>query len=116
MVGVGTNLSQLTFCAMINYLSQKIVSKYTIGTAVSGVLISGIRIVITAIYGVDDQSYLPIIIYFIVAGFINTANIVLNIKFCRSTVYRQNIDYYLLHRDNQKEKNSFFMSTSSNRV
>lgn len=49
ILGIGGNTSQLTFFAMINYLSQDVVSKFTVGTAVSGLLTTAIRATITAI-------------------------------------------------------------------
>lgn len=53
-IGIGGNTSQLTFFAMINYFSQDVVSKFTVGTAVSGLLITVIRAVITGIFGSND--------------------------------------------------------------
>jgi small-conductance mechanosensitive channel len=51
VMGIGSNLAQLSYMAMFNYLSQDVVSKYTVGTAVSGLVITGIRALITLIYG-----------------------------------------------------------------
>lgn len=99
VIGIGANTSQLTFFAMINYLSQNIVSKYTVGTAASGLLITIIRAIITAIFGSDDDSVTPIIIYFAITLALNTFNIFLNIRFCRSSVYKHKIDHFLVHRD-----------------
>ena len=50
-IGCGANMSQLTFFAMINYLSQKVVSIFTVGTAVSGLFMIIVRIILTAIFG-----------------------------------------------------------------
>jgi hypothetical protein len=84
IIGVGANLTQLTFYAMINYLSQDVVSKFTIGTAVSGLFIAVVRAVLTAIFGSDNTSSTPTIIYFVIAiGFI-TFDLVLNYYFCKS--------------------------------
>ena len=87
-IGFGLNLSQLTFYAMINYLSQDVVSKYTVGTAVSGLSITCLRALITLIYGVEDSSTIPIIIYFAIALAFNLMDMVLNIYFCFSAVYK----------------------------
>ena len=50
-IGIGANVSQLTFFAMINYLSQDVVSKFTVGTAVSGLFMIIVRIILTLIFG-----------------------------------------------------------------
>ena len=98
-IGIGGNLSQLTFFAMINYLSGSVVSKYTVGTAVSGLLITTLRAVITAIFGSDNTSNTPTIIYFAIAIGFNTIDMFMNIKFCKSSVYKHKIDHFLLHKD-----------------
>ena len=103
-IGMGANISQLCFFAMINYLSQDVVSKFTVGTAVSGLAIGCIRAIITLIFGVKDESSNPIIIYFIIALSINTLDILMNIKFCKSSVYKHKIDHFLLHHDKEKKK------------
>ena len=102
LIGIGGNISQLTFFAMINYLSQNVVSKFTVGTAVSGLMITLIRLVITAIFGSSNASLAPIIIYFVIAIAFNTFNIFLNIYFCKSEVYKHKIDHFLLNRDKDK--------------
>ena len=91
LIGVGGNLSQLSFFAMINYLSQNVVSKFTVGTAVSGLFMTGARAIITLIFGVEDKSSTPIIIYFVIALIFNIMDMFLNIYFCRSDVYKQKI-------------------------
>ena len=50
-IGLGASTSQLTFFAMINYLSWKVVSKFNVGTAISGLFMVVIRIIITFIFG-----------------------------------------------------------------
>ena len=88
-IGFGANLSQLSFFAMINYLSWEVVSKFTVGTAVSGLFMVLVRIIITLFFGTDDNSsFLPILIYFVIALSVNTADIFMNIKFCKSDVYK----------------------------
>lgn len=91
-IGIGSNLSQLTFFAMINYLSQNVVSKFTVGTAVSGLFMTGVRAIITLIFGVEDKSSTPIIIYFIIALVFNVMDMILNIYFCRSNIYKHKIE------------------------
>jgi MFS family permease len=99
MIGIGSNLSQITFFAMINYLSQDVVSKFTVGTAVSGLFITTIRIIILAIAGAGDKSVTPIIIYFVIAMGFNTFDLFLNIHFCKSSVYKEKIDKFLIKHD-----------------
>ena len=82
---------------MINYLSQQVVSKFTVGTAVSGLFMAVVRVILTLIFGVDDDTSGPIIIYFIIAIAFNTIDMFINIKFCKSSVYKHKIDHYLLH-------------------
>jgi len=102
IIGVGANLTQLSFYAMINYLSQDVVSKFTIGTAVSGLFIAVVRAVLTAIFGSDSTSSTPTIIYFVIAIAFITFDLVLNYYFCKSSVYKHKIDYFLLHHDKEK--------------
>jgi hypothetical protein len=103
MIGIGINLFNLTVFAMINYLSQDVVSKCTIGTAVSGLAITGIRTIIVLIYGSTDTSNTPIIIYFGIVIVVNTINMVLNIFFCKSSVYKHKIDHFLLPHYKEKQ-------------
>ena len=102
IIGVGANLTQLSFYATINYLSQDVVSKFTIGTAVSGLFIAVVRAVLTAIFGSDNTSSTPTIIYFVIAIAFITFDLVLNYYFCKSSVYKHKIDYFLLHHDKEK--------------
>jgi hypothetical protein len=87
-IGLGSNISQLSFFAMINYLSQDVVSKFTVGTALSGLFITLVRLIILAIAGAGSTSVAPIIIYFAIAMAFNTFDLFLNIHFCKSEVYR----------------------------
>jgi len=98
-IGIGGNLSQLSFFAMINYLSQNVVSKFTVGTAVSGLFITGVRVVITLIFGVEDKSSTPIIIYFVIALAFNVMDMFLNIYFCNSKIYKNTIEPFTLQQD-----------------
>jgi len=91
LIGIGSNLGQLSFLAMINYLSQGVVSKYTVGTAVCGLLITIVRMVMLAIFGPDNTLILPIIIYFAVAMAFTTFDLFINIAFGKSTVYKVKI-------------------------
>ena len=55
LIGLGSNLYQLTFFAMINYLSESVVSKFTIGTALGGLGITSLRMIIVAIAGTSED-------------------------------------------------------------
>jgi hypothetical protein len=99
VIGVCANLSQLSFFAMINYLSQEVVSKFTVGTACSGLFITFIRLIILAIFGADNSSTAPIIIYFVIALIFNSLDLWMNIWFCKSHVYRHKIDKFLVHHE-----------------
>jgi len=96
--GLGGMLSQLTFYAMINYLSSNIVSKFTIGTAFSGLVIVFFRIILTLIFGTNSISSIPIVLYFALAIIFNTVDMVLNIYFCKSDVYMSKIDFFLMNK------------------
>jgi hypothetical protein len=85
--------------AMINYLSAEVVSKYTVGTAVSGLFITSVRAIILAVAGSDNSAYLPTIIYFVIAIGVNIMVIFMNISFCRSEVYRDKIDAFMVKHD-----------------
>ena len=85
---------------MINYLSQDVVSKFTVGTAVSGLFMIVVRAILTLIFGPDNkESFIPILVYFIIAIVVNTLDIVMNLAFCKSSVYKHKIDHFLLHHD-----------------
>ena len=103
MIGLGGNLGQLCFFAMINYLSRDVVSKFTVGTAVSGLFMGVTRAILTIIFGAGNTSTTPIVIYFIIAIFFNTLDTLMNIRFCKSDVYKHKIDRFLLHHDKEKE-------------
>lgn len=85
--------------AMINYLSADVVSKYTIGTAVSGLFLTTIRAIVLAVGGSDNSAVLPTAIYFCIAIGVNICVIIMNVHFCRSNVYRDKIDAFLIKHD-----------------
>lgn len=87
LIGVSGNFSRITFYAMVNYLSDNVVSYFTIGAALSGLFIAIIRVIIMAIGGAHNKSITTIVVYFLVAIIINTVNLFMNISFCRSEVY-----------------------------
>jgi uncharacterized membrane protein YvlD (DUF360 family) len=84
---------------MINYLSQDVVSKFNIGLAFSGLFIVIVRVIVTAIFGSDDVSSTPTIIYFSIAIVFITFDLFLNVYFCKSAVYKKKIDHFLVHND-----------------
>ena len=83
-LGVGSNLYQLTFFAEINYLSESCVARFTIGTALSGLSITILRMIIISIAGTDDSLTFPIILYFIIAILFNFFTLFSNLTFFRS--------------------------------
>lgn len=84
LLGTGSNLYQLTFFAEINYLSESVVSKFTVGTALGGLGITTLRMIIIGIAGTDDSLVFPIILYFIIAICFNFFTLVSNLTFFRS--------------------------------
>ena len=80
---------------MINYLSKEVVSQFTVGSALSGLFITVIRIIILTIAGADNTSIVPIILYFVIAIIVNTVDLFLNVIFCKSDVYRDKIGKFL---------------------
>ena len=74
---------------MINYLSYEVVSKYTIGTSFSGLIILIIRIILKVIFEyVHVASYVPNIIYFAIAIVFDIIVTILNLIFCKSSEYK----------------------------
>ncbi len=68
------------------------VSKYTIGTAVGGLCITSVRMIIVAIAGADDKlNLIPIVIYLLIAIGFNFFDLFLNVKFCKSHTYKTKI-------------------------
>lgn len=83
-LGIGANCAQLSFFSMINYLSQNVVSRFTIGTALSGLSLNLLRLIIVAIAGADNSNTAPIIIYFLIAISFNFLTMILNYSFLKS--------------------------------
>lgn len=52
-LGCFNNFCQLSFFGMINYFGMNIVSRFTIGTAASGLSLMLIRVIVTLIFGAD---------------------------------------------------------------
>lgn len=91
-IGYAANTAQLTFFAMINYLGGVVVSRFTIGTAISGLMLVVMRMVIVAFMGSDESNTLPIWIYMSLAILFNFFNMGLNIKFFVSSEYKQKVE------------------------
>ena len=72
-------------------------SKFTVGTAISGLFITLIRIIILGIAGTNSTSIVPIVIYFAIALIFNTMDLFMNIQFCKSEVYKNKIEKFLVH-------------------
>lgn len=83
-LGIASNNSQLSFLALINYMSPDIVNIYNSGQAVCGLTMILTRMAILGIKGSNSNSFSAIIIYMIITIALNTVDIFLNIKFFRS--------------------------------
>lgn len=92
MIGIFNNIAQLSFFALINFMSLDIVNIFNQGTAVSGVTMVVLRMIILAIKGPDSNSFSSILIYMILTIAVNTLDIFLNIRFFRSEAYVQDIE------------------------
>lgn len=84
IIGIGSNINEITLYAMINYLSVEVVSKYTIGSALSGLFITAMRTIILIFAGSDNSQVSSAIIYFSFAIGFNILAIFLNVYFCNS--------------------------------
>ena len=104
IIGVGGNFSQVSYYAIINFLSAKIVSQFTVGTALSMVLVSIIRIIILAIMGPSSGNVNAIIIFFAVAIFGNMIALFLNFKFFRSDDYLAKVKPYEFAEEKELEE------------
>lgn len=71
---------------------------YTVGTAISGLFITTIRVVILAVTE-DSSSSTPTIIYFALAIFFNILAIIMNIYFCNSEVFKDKIEAFMVPKD-----------------
>lgn len=88
VIGVSGNAVQLSYFSMINFVSERVISRFTIGTAVSGLGLNIIRMITVAIAGAKAHSALPIMAYFIVAAVVFLIDIYLNTRFCRTEFYK----------------------------
>ena len=102
IIGIGANINEITLYAMINYLSVEVVSKYTIGSALSGLFITAMRTVILIFAGSDNSQISSAIIYFSFAIGFNVLAIVLNVYFCNSSVYKEKVENYIVYEDHNK--------------
>jgi hypothetical protein len=86
--GLGGNLAQLSFYAIINYLSSEVVAVFTVGSAVSMLIISSIRMVVLFTMGSASSNVTAIAVYFGVSLALSSLDLALNIKFFKSAVYK----------------------------
>jgi len=96
-LGACSNTTQLSFFAMINYLSTGTVSTYNIGTAVGSVITSLTRIIILSIAGSSSSNIVAILIYFAIGLLMNFIDIFLNCRFFNSEVYESKVRPHELH-------------------
>lgn len=83
-LGFSNNLCQLSFFGMINYFGMLTVSRFTIGTAASGLMVILLRVIVTAIFGDNQANITPIVIYFCLSILFNFFDLFLNIKMFKS--------------------------------
>jgi len=89
LVGFFSNLVQLSFFGMINYFGSKTVSRFTIGTAASGLSLTILRAIITAAFGGNDPSNIaPILIYFCISCLYNIFDLFLNLRMFSTEEYK----------------------------
>ncbi len=99
-IGFFNNLCQLSFFAMINYFGMETVSRFTIGTAASGLMIIVVRAIVTGIFGADDQSNVaPIVIYFALAIGFNMFDLFLNFRLFSMREYIDKIETVNIKQD-----------------
>lgn len=79
-LGFFNNFVQLSFFGMINYFGMQTVSRFTIGTAASGLMVIIIRAIITGIFGDDQSNVVPIVIYFCISIAFNFFDLWLNLR------------------------------------
>ena len=101
-VGFFSNIAQLSFFGMINFLGNSTVSRYTIGTAAGGLCINALRIVIVAILGSEESAKTPIILYIVLALVFNFFDLTINIKFFKSQEYRDKIEAPLAQKEDEE--------------
>ena len=70
-------------------------SKFTIGTALSGLGITTLRMIIVSIAGTENSLTFPIILYFVIALGFNFFTLLSNLTFFRSREYKKKIVPYL---------------------
>lgn len=90
-IGFFNNFAQLSFFGMINYFGGETVSKFTIGTAASGLSLILLRAVITASFSSNPDSVIPIMIYFVLSVAFNVFDLVLNLRLFSSHEYTEKI-------------------------
>lgn len=94
IVGISSNIVQLSYFAMINFVPEKAISAFTLGTAFSGLSLTILRMIITAIGGTKPL-FGPIFIYFLIACVVQMVDLVLNNKFCRSQYFIEKISPFI---------------------
>ena len=88
---------------MINFLDWKVISKFNVGAAVSGVFMVIVRMILVLIFGSGEKtSSIPSMIYFIIAITVNTIDIFMNVYFCRSDVYKEKIEPFVVKKDKEE--------------
>lgn len=76
---------------MINYLGEKTVSRFTIGTAGSGLALTILEIILAATINSNTTGPIGIILYVAIALVFNFWDLFLNLKLFRSNLYKRKI-------------------------
>lgn len=102
IVGMSSNIVQLSYFAMINFVPEKVISTFTLGTAFSGLSLTILRMIITAITGTKPL-FGPIFIYFLIASIVQIFDLFLNNHFCRSQFFKEKLSPFM-NRSNESRK------------
>lgn len=85
--GVAGNLTQLSFFAIINYMSEEIVGLFTLGASLGGLVIAFVRAAVLVCMGSRSGNVLAIMVYFAVGLLGNIFDLWLNLRFFSSPSY-----------------------------
>lgn len=99
---MSSNAVQLSYFAMINFVPEKVISAFTLGTAFSGLSLTILRMIITAIAGTKPK-FAPILTYFVIASVVQIIDLFLNNKFCRSQFFIDKISPFMNRKSESRK-------------
>ena len=91
LLGFNSNIVQMGYFSIINFVPEIVVARFTLGTAVGGLFLTILRIIIFAIAKSRVDLVLPILIYFGIATGIQIFDLILNVRFCKTSFYKRKI-------------------------